>query len=135
MPLIPQEYGRGFPTAACICYQRHSSIDFYLVCLHFGSVFNLASPAACHSLNGGEHYKRASSSILCTGDCLCAVLDAAHRCPEGLADYNPESIFCSLARNMYHYPPLVIMAESQPRLYFKCRKSLKTEPVPYPPIR
>ena len=65
-----------------------------------------------------------------TDYCLCAVMDAAHRYSEGLADYNPESIFCSLARNVYHYPPLVIMAESQPWLYFQCKESLEAKPAP-----
>ncbi len=32
---------------------------------------------------------------------------------------------CFSLANMYHYPPLVIMAESQPRLYFKYNGSLR----------
>ena len=45
--------------------------------------------------------------------------------PEGLADYNPESIH-ALWQKTYHYPPPVILAESLPRLYFKCNGSLGT---------
>lgn len=59
------------------------------------------------------------NSIYCT--------DAVHGCPKGLADYNLNFIFCFLDRYVYHYPPLVIMAESQPRLYFKYKGSLGAE--------
>ena len=30
----------------------------------------------------------------------------------------------------YHYPPFVIMAESQPWLYFKCNESLRMKLIP-----
>ena len=42
--------------------------------------------------------------------------NAVHGCPKGLADYNLNFILLFLFSNVYHYPPLVIMAESQPRL-------------------
>ena len=55
------------------------------------------------------------------------VLDAVHECPKGLADYNPDSILC-FWQNVYHYPPLVILAESLPWLYFKYKDSLEAKP-------
>ena len=57
------------------------------------------------------------NSIYCT--------DAVHGCPKGLADYNLNFIFCFLDRYVYHYPPLVIMAESQPRLLSSIRDRSK----------
>ena len=53
--------------------------------------------------------------------------DAVHGCPKGLADYNLNSILLLSIANVYHYPPLVIMAESQPRLCFKYKGSLEAE--------
>ncbi len=53
--------------------------------------------------------------------------DAVHGCPKGLADYNLNFILLFSLANVYHYPPLVIMAESQPRLYFKYKGSLRAE--------
>ena len=57
--------------------------------------------------------------------CLYTVQDAVHGCPKGLADYNQNSILLFSLANVYHYPPLVIMAKSQPRLYFKYNGSLR----------
>lgn len=51
--------------------------------------------------------------------------DAVHGCPKGLADYNLNSILLLSIANVYHYPSLVIMAESQPRLCFKYKGSLE----------
>ncbi len=53
--------------------------------------------------------------------------DAVHGCPKGLADYNLNFILLFSLANVYHYPPLVIMAESQPRLCFKYKGSLGAE--------
>lgn len=53
--------------------------------------------------------------------------DAVHGCPKGLADYNLNFILLFSFANVYHYPPLVIMAESQPRLCFKYKESLGAE--------
>ena len=50
---------------------------------------------------------------------------ASHRCPGGLSDYNPESIFRSLAGNVYHYPPSVILAKGCHRLIHSYASSLQ----------
>ena len=34
----------------------------------------------------------------------------------------------AFGKNVYHYPPLVILAESLPWLYFKYKESLEAEP-------
>ena len=55
---------------------------------------------------------------------FCAIFNFQTR-SRGLSDYNPESIFRSLAGNVYHYPPSVILAKGCHRLIHSYAFSLQ----------